>query len=290
MTYEVRAPYDADDGDVLTATIQVDPTSRLVPTITVLDDDGNVIPSTILVNANGVYTVQVANTNEGQQYRLRVSQNARFGPQNRLRVSENARFGPQTGSFELEARFIDTAIQPVTLATGTFTAASTAKDYRLDVSRTTMFLFGLKSSGVTGGSQGIQLWISDSNGTVLYRLVSLTGDTRTLPPISLGVGSYCVHVDTFAIGTASVKSTSYAVTALEMSDPVGPIPTDPNGNPAGYNYNWGGTLGTTPPISGPTTTTTTTTTGTTTSTMPPAEYLDLYYYWYWYWFGGGYMM
>ncbi len=276
VTYEVRAPYDSYDGDVLTATIQVDPTSRLVPTITVLDVDGNVIPSTVLVNAKGVYTVQVANTNEGQRYRLRVSQPAQFGP--------------QTGSFELEARFIYKAIKPVTLATGTFTAAATAKDYRLDVAQTTMFLFGLKSSGVPGGSQGIQLWISDSNGNVLYRLVSLTGDTRTLTPVSLGVGSYCVHIDTFAIGTASVQSTSYAVTALEMSDPIGPLPTDPNGNPAGANYVWGPTLGTTPPITDPTTTTTTTTTGTTTSTMPPDQYLALYYYWYWYWFGGGYMM
>src|SRR5262249_47054956 len=130
-------------------------------------------------------------------------------------------------SFSLVADFKQTpAIMPV-LATGTLKTAAPPSQSALYVAVDQVFNFTLSASA-TGAPAGstVQMTITDKNGKVVYPLVAPAGQTVTGLPVLLAPGAYTVSYTLVTPGAAP-GSLTFQLRGASITDPIGPVVTDP---------------------------------------------------------------
>jgi hypothetical protein len=234
VTYSVQAPTGpAGATQVLTVTLSTSGTSgdgASLPQVQVLDANQQPIATQVLVSKSGKYTIQASGLASGQTYYLTLTPAATGG-------------GDDT-SVALVAAFDEgSTILPV-LASGTATTAASPPTYALYAALDQVFSFTLSAAGTGAPAKStVRMTITDSKGNVVYNLTAAAGQTVTGPPVLLNPGAYTVS---FAIVTpgGAPGSLSFQLLGGSITDPIGPVITDPTytpmytnpGNPFIYYY------------------------------------------------------
>jgi hypothetical protein len=217
--FRVQTPNaPSGQGLVLTATTRALSSNGTAARVTILDSSMNPVSSRILANGDGTFTVQASGVKSGGDYFLQVTPNA---------TSANI-----TGNYTLDAEFGTAAADLSTFASGSLTASTTQQVYNLYVGESQLMQFVLSASAV-GAPAGtaVQMTIADASGNVVYSLTPLAGDTVSGPASFLTPGAYAVRFSLLGATGGSVSPVSYSLLGEGISDPIGPVPTDPTLTP-----------------------------------------------------------
>jgi hypothetical protein len=209
--YRVRsANFPGGRPDVVTVTLTPVGVNGVTPRVLIFDRDLNPVPSQVLLNGNGTYTIQAIGLRPDTNYYLRVFAADGTAP---------------VGNYRMEVNFDQTAAELVTLATGSLGAAQAQQSYALYVARSQLFQFRL-SAGTPGVPAGgaVRLTILDAGGAELFTLLApagevITGDARFFAP-----GTYTVR---FSVEGAEPSGLSYSIAVFSLDSPIGPTVVDP---------------------------------------------------------------
>lgn len=225
--YRIRAPLGPRRGGLtLVARLRAVGPDGTTPQVTILDGNQSPIPTQVLVNGAGEYTVQATGADPGRHYYLRVS-------------------GAAAGNYTLDAAFRSQPVVLDSFASGTVDTQPV--NYKLYAARTQLFGFTLSATGAAGAA--VRMTIRDLSGNTVFDLTAPAGSTLTGLSTFLAPGEYNVEVTS----VGSITPVGFAVAGSVVTDPLGPQPgntalaptyPDPN-NPGGYLYP-GGIASTTP--------------------------------------------
>ena len=211
---------DAPPGNqplVLTVTSRALAVNGTAPRIVLVDRNGNVVPSQILANGNGTFTVQAVGVKPGGWYFLRV------GP-------DTAAGMPSAGNFALTAQFGTAAAQLSTFASSPNIASGSTQSSTLYVGESQLMDFVLSANSVDGTlapGSAVQMTILDNAGNVLYSLTAAAGDVVSGAALFLTPGAYTVRFTSLGSGPAL----AFKLLGEGISDPIGPVLTDPTLTP-----------------------------------------------------------
>jgi hypothetical protein len=222
VTYSIQSPLSPSGTPlVLTVALGASGESGLLPQLQVLDANHQPVATQVLENDSGGYTLQASGLAPGQTYYLTVTPPATGG-------GEDARFS-------LVADFQQTPSLLPVLAAGNVTTASPSA-YALYVALDQVFNFTLSAAG-TGAPAGstVQMTITDGEGNVVASLTASAGQTVTGLPVLLAPGAYTVGFSVVTPGGVP-GSLSFQLRGTAITDPIGPVVTDPTYTPT-YNTN-----------------------------------------------------
>ena len=223
MYYQVTAPSAAPSGAgpiTLTTAINALSIQGTNSTLSVVDSQGNVVPSTILMSSAGTEAIQAVGLQPGSSYYIRV---------NLPEGGDNSQ-----GNFTIVADFLQTPDLMTTFANNSLAAGQTHSAI-LYIAKEQLFQFTLNAEAANvGGSGSVRMTITDSNGNVVLDTTDTAGRTPTSSAVLLGAGQYSVTFTAAAgyHGWSSPPSLlNYTLQGIVISDPVGPILHDPGYEP-----------------------------------------------------------
>jgi hypothetical protein len=190
----------------------------LLPQLQVLDANQQPVAAEVLVNGSGAYTIQASDLVPGQTYYLALT--------------PPAAGNGEDASFSLVADFKQTPSLLPVLAAGNLTTDAPPA-YALYVALDQVFNFTLSASAAgTGTPVGstVQMTITDSKGNVVYNLIAPSGQTVTGSPVLLAPGAYTVRFAVLTPGGAP-GSLSFQLRGTSITDPIGPVISDPTYSP-----------------------------------------------------------
>jgi Matrixin len=202
---------------VLTVTTHALTVNGTTPRITVVNGDGNVVPTQVLANGNGTFTVQAVGVKPGGWYFLEVGPDAAAG-------------SASTGNFALTAQFGTAAAQLSTFASGTNLTSGSTQASNLYVGESQLMNFVLSANtvdGTTSPGSAVQMTILDQAGNVVYTLTAAAGDVVSGASLFLTPGAYTVRFTALGSGPAL----AFRLLGDVISDPIGPVITDPTLSP-----------------------------------------------------------
>jgi hypothetical protein len=231
VTYSVLSPSSTSGSPlVLTVALSTHGYRGMLPQLQIFNASHQPVNAVVVLNNTGRYTVQAGGLAPGQTYYLTVTP--------RVIINDD------DASFSLVADFkLTSSLLPV-LATGKASTAASRPTRALYVALDQVFSFTL-SAGKKGARSGstVQMTITDSKGNVVFNLAASLGQTVTGPPVLLAAGAYKVSFS--VITPRGVKgSLSFQLRGGSITDPIGPVITDPTltpmytnpGNPFSYTY------------------------------------------------------
>lgn len=201
--------------NVLTVTMTSLAPHGALTQVALYDNNGNLVPSRVLANGNGAYTIQAEGLKSGGDYFLRVSANASASQ-------------PQIGNYSLVASFGAVAEPLTTFLAGSIATTSSVNTAILYVAQEQLFQFLLSATSAAGNTGGmVTMTIADNAGNTVFTLSTrdgevVSGDALLLPP-----GQYLVSFS----GSGVVSPIDYGLSGVVLSDPLGPPVNDPTSNP-----------------------------------------------------------
>ena len=199
---------------VITRSMNVNGTA---PRVTVLNRDGFTVPAEVIANGNGMFTVQAVGVKPGGWYLIRVGPAAASGSMAMGNYSLSAQFGIAAANFATFAS--DTLASPAALQSDNFYVGESQLMH--------MALTADSRSTPAPPGAAVQMTVLDSKGTVVYALTANAGDTVTGPDLFVRPGAYSIRF--VAIGAAGPLT--YRLIGESISDPIGPVLTDPTLTP-----------------------------------------------------------
>jgi hypothetical protein len=226
VTYSIQAPLSPSGAPlVLTVAVRASGYRGLLPQLEVLDANQQPVAAEVLVNGSGAYTIQASGLAPGQTYYLALTP-----PASSAASSGNG----EDARFSLVADFKQTSSLLPLLAAGDVTTAASPPTYALYVALDQVFNFTLSAGALagTGAPVGstVQMTITDSNGNVVFNLVVPSGATVTGSSVLLAPGAYTVRFSVLTPGGAP-GSLSFQLRGTSITDPIGPVITDPTYSP-----------------------------------------------------------
>lgn len=217
--YHIRTP-QAPNGSTTVMRVLVWGTdvAGLDPVVNVYDAHGALVSADVLLNEYSSYVVQVPNALTNMDYYVAVRAERPAGAHN-------------TGDYFLGVGFGSKQVSLASFAGGTLTQ-SARNDFRtVQVVQSQLFHLVLSvTSGTVPVATAVKLTIYDAAGAVVSTLTALNGETQTLT-VFLPAGTYTVR---FAGGTrdgSALPTTGYLLRGLTLSDPIGPMTSDPTLTP-----------------------------------------------------------
>lgn len=192
---------------------------QLMPKIDVLDEDGLVIPSDVIVNGSGTVLVQIDNVTADTDYVVRVG-------------AEDPQGLFSTGNYKLTIVLAEQASVLETMAAGVLGGEVQTTEHTLYVGRPQLFHFVLDAGAATVAvPTGVLVTIRDAQGGAVATLVAPVGGTRSAPAVLLNPGTYTADFRVLTFDGLSAPPIAYELRGLALSDPFVGDPTDPTGNP-----------------------------------------------------------
>jgi hypothetical protein len=203
------------DPMTLTATVSARQASAAAPLITVFDRLGNLVPTTVLENANGTYSVQAVGVTPGAVYTVAVS-------------AANPTGAAAVGSYRLAVDFNPTPVALTTYLSGTLTSAAPATLSVLQVNTNQFFHFVLSATNLATPSlpTAVTMTIYDISGNIVQSVVGQTGSALSTT-VLLGPGEYVFRLAVSGQADSQVADTAYQLQGADLSDPIGPTPVTP---------------------------------------------------------------
>jgi Matrixin len=208
-TYAVRTPLWGRVG-ALTATVWTASPTALPPTIQVTDRLGNVLPTQILSNGNGTYTVQLAGARPNTDYFVRLT-------------------GRAAGNYSLAIDLTRVGAAVASYGSVPLTAKQPNAGKALYVAQSQVFDFLLTAEGATGSVRMSVMERVRVNGNdrlvPRYTLTAAAGQTVSGPGVFLKGGVYAIVFESLN------GATGYSLRGAGLTVPIGPVTTDPSGQP-----------------------------------------------------------
>jgi hypothetical protein len=217
--YSLVAPAATGNNPlVLTAGLNAASLGGSSGSLTLLDASGKFVPSTVLMNAGGVYTIQATGLTPGATYYLRATPPA--GASN------------SGGYSMLVADFLQTSNTLSTFETRTLSPTVQQDTSTLYVARSQFFQLQLSVSAAQGGASGaVEMTIFDQNGIAVLDITASVGQTVTVSCALLPPGPYSVTFSAIKTGNGPWPALSYTVLGDVLSEPIGPIVHNPTYQP-----------------------------------------------------------
>jgi len=220
----VTAPGRTGRTSILTVTVWGVTDNAAVPRITVFGPSRNLVPAEVLLNGNGVFTIEIGGGHPAGFYYLRLS--------------DAASGASGVGNYALHALFRAEAADLDTFAIGDLDEAAPSRSHELYAAHSQLFQFVL-SAGLTGA--GVRMSIVDSSCTEVFSLEAIAGDTVSGAGVFLPPGAYTV---TFTATDSASVPAGYRLRGKGLGDPIGPALEDPTllpmyeaaGDPALFIY------------------------------------------------------
>jgi hypothetical protein len=215
--YQVQAPAAPAGTDVVLTAMVWGVQNNLNPELRVFDAQGNAVPAEVLVNADGSFAVQVRQALTEATYYIEVMPAQPFGTQ-------------AVGDYFLAVDFPAQAEDLPNFTGGLLTDTESQVVNTLTVSQSQAFHF-LLSSATTGPATGgnVQMTILDAGNNVVSTMPAGL-DEPVSADVFLKAGTYTV-VFSASIATGAPGYT-YLLQGSTVTDPIGPDPIDPTGEPA----------------------------------------------------------
>jgi hypothetical protein len=215
--YSIDSPRTLVSGSVLSVTVDATEFRSLIPAVQVYDKAGKAMTARVLRNSNGTLTIQVAKVAAKSTYVVKVT-------------SQRTNNYYQTGNYSFRARFTGAAEPQATLLGGTIKSTSPRQFHEMTLKTTTIFNFALetiRTAGETNPLLATQATLYDSKGREVHRIVSINDAISTSNSILLLPGKYFLRINTVSQNKAAFKGVAFRLLGSVISNPVGPIGTNP---------------------------------------------------------------
>jgi hypothetical protein len=213
--YTLKSPAVVTADTVLSITVDASDVGKLLSSLTLYNHQRQRLNPVTLKNVSGTVTVQIGNLEANQSYYFRVQ-------------AESGRKAFRTGNYSVKARFSTAAETQLTMLQGSLKSSSSRLFHQMTLKRTAMFNFALKTNGINSANvAATQVTIYNSRGKEVHRIVNFDDATRTSTSLLLLPGRYFVRINAVSKSSAPLKPISYRLLGSVISDPVGPIGTNP---------------------------------------------------------------
>lgn len=276
--YSFKSPSNTPAGTALSITVDAAEAQNLQPVIAAYNSAFQFLSPTILRNGNGSVTIQIRNVTPNSTYYVKV-----LG-------SSDTRYN--VGNYVLKARFSTVVETQVPLLQGSLSSASPRRFYEMQLDHTMIFNFALEANlnkTVVNPNVATQFTLFNQAGEEIHRVVALNSATRSTNSVLLLPGKYYVRVNATAQNNATFVPTAFRLLGSVVSDPVGPIGTNPTDTPPVNNTLDANLTYTTPTLTPPPSLNNTQTNASQdpfTYTPPPTPSITFVDYQDWYWYMG----
>jgi hypothetical protein len=218
--YSFQAPAaTGNEPLVLTAGLDMSGSQGKGGQIDLLDASGKVVPSVVLMHANGVETIQATGLTPGATYFLRISPSS----------GDDSEGG---GQAVLVVDFLEGPNINPTLETNTLTATSPQASSMLFIARSQFFQFQLAASTTTSHEGGaVQMTILDENANVVLDITARAGGSAVVGSVLLTPGPYTIKFSAQWGETDSSAALTYSAQGRPLSDPMGVVVHNPTHKP-----------------------------------------------------------
>jgi matrixin len=187
-------------------------------TVSVFNDQGVELPTVVVTNENGAFTVQLADQQPGQTYFLRV-------------LAANPTGTRATGAYALAASLAPVDVTAFgQLTTGTLTADQHQLYSEMTVDRGKLTQFSLTATTGTGApASAVRVTIINSLGQTVFSLVAEAGRALTTGTVWLSAGRYIVVYNAATRDGSALDGLTFGLSGRERSDPIDPYLEGPLG-------------------------------------------------------------
>ena len=212
--FRIQAPSDLIAGNVLTITLEAMEEDRLVPDLQVFNASQQRLNARVLVHGNGQLVVQVDGISAGQEFFLGVA-------------ADNPTDNFQSGNYNLVSRFDRVATFLESLGQGSLNSSTQRERYHsLYVAEPQMLHLSLSADTASVRNLS-QVWVTiyDQLGRVVFRDLTVPGQTRTAKSIVVRPGSYSIFVNMAtdaSVGVGNPQTLNYQIDGIGVTDPIGP--------------------------------------------------------------------
>lgn len=179
------------------------------------------LSSQVLTNDNGVFTVQLPQADSSSGYYVVVQ-------------SLNPTGSGSTGSYFLGVNFHSAPpVELTPMGNGTLTQAAPEEFSQLTLNQNELWHFNLSAdTGGANSAEEVQMQIYDSNGNMLFNLVSYAGQPPSTGCVYLMAGTYTVRFAAVAQDPDDYADLAFALLGENLSYPIGAMmtPTNSAGN------------------------------------------------------------
>ncbi|MCA9239479.1 MAG: hypothetical protein KDA37_04740, partial [Planctomycetales bacterium] len=216
--YSVRSPdQSAGPASFLTFVVRSTDEGGLVPRVSATDDDGQALPSQVLMNGSGQIVLQVSGFEANKDVLLLVEADDPGGPFS-------------VGNYQLTASFHNEAVALESFASGTLAPTEFGKVHTFYVGEPQLFHFLLEASSESPLSAAVAT-IRDAAGQAVYRLTTPVGQTRSQQAVLLAPGEYTAEFSSISLYEPVSAPVAYQLSGAAISDPFAGDPDDPNNHP-----------------------------------------------------------
>lgn len=212
--YRLRVnPSRSGQANVLTATIGAIEGGAL-PRLSLFDGSRRPVLGQVLVNGNGLFTIQAQVSRTGGAYFLRVSPP--------LDAADGG------GNYVLQLHLGQRAAERAPLASGILEPAAPEQSGTLFVARSQLFRMTLSAEALgLGADAAVTLALVDGQGQEVLRLTASAGQTVTGPDLFLMPGAYSAIISLQAPSGDLTSPMLYRLWGSGLTDPIGPALEDP---------------------------------------------------------------
>ena len=236
--FEIDAPQSLTHKTMVVAINSRD-FGKLVPSVSVFDENRNPVQLHTIVNGNGKLVVQIDGVQTARRYFVRVSR------------SQFSQGEFATGNYRITVEFGQPVVKLTNFANGSVDTKRHQRFHSLHVARSQMFHMVLNAKTKKLDPK-VTIWatIFDQAGNVVYQVATRPGETRSSETPVIAPGSYLVQIDlTIPESRREIPIIQYSLDGLPNSKSEGPELIDPRkspfppckDNPSGYCYPDGNT-------------------------------------------------
>ncbi len=186
----------------------------LAPRASVYDAGRNLVASEVVVNADGVFVIQVRNPVAGAAYYVKLE-------------AADPRGANGTGNYFLGVDFGEKAVELQAVTAGTLDRDDVEDTGTLTVARQQMMHFVLDARAEDGSAAAsVRLTIEDGQGRVVGSAVARSGGDAVSLTLTLAPGTYTVRLTAFTADGSLLPRVRYRLFGSRLSDPIGPQAED----------------------------------------------------------------
>jgi hypothetical protein len=190
--------------------------SGLLPTISIYNAQGQLLPTVVTMNEGGAFEVQLPNATTGTTYYIRVAAANPTGPRS-------------TGLYTLGATLTPAAPTVFNgVVSGALSGAADAGYVSMDVQGDRLAQFSLSASGGSATSTtAVRATVFDQAGHAVFTLVAQAGQPLSTGAVWLSSGRYTLVFNAATQDGSDFAPLDLSLSARTLSDPIDPYVEDP---------------------------------------------------------------
>jgi len=214
--YRIDLPGQLGSANMMVTVSALD-VNGLLPNVQIYDSASHLLPTQVVANEGGTFTVQLLNTNASANYYVKVNAFDPYGTRN-------------VGNYAMTADFTGSApVQFTPLAGGTLLDNARQQVRSMTVTTPRLYVFSL-SGDIAGSStaSAVRMTIFNSTGHSVFTQVCYAGRPLSTGTVYLGVGNYAISFNAATQTGAAMPPLAFTIARRIISDPIDAYPVDPD--------------------------------------------------------------